>query len=89
MGHDPAGVQLVIKELSSGLQNLELHDESGAFLEVEKPEKQGVITPASSCPSMASSRESVVDELTNMVITADTGFQDPLESVKIEFQTIF
>ena len=27
--HDPADVQLVIKELLSGLQKLELHDENG------------------------------------------------------------
>jgi len=37
LGHDPADVQLVIKELSSGQHKPKLHDESKAFAEAEKP----------------------------------------------------
>ena len=47
---DPANVQLVIKEISSGLQRLEQHDEGGAFLEVSVPGERPTFAPASSCP---------------------------------------
>ena len=86
--HDPTDVQLVIKELSSGLHKLELHDESGAFLEVVKPEKHRVLTPTGSCPSLASSRESVVDELTEMELSVDTGSKEPLERVDTELHVL-
>ena len=83
--YDPADVQLVIKELSSGLQKLELHDESGAFLEVVKPDKHRVLTPTG---SLASSRESMVDELIDTELSVDTGFKESLESVNTELHVL-
>ena len=70
---DPANVQLVIKEISGGL-----HDEGGAFLEVSVPDERPTLTPVSSCPSLASSRESVLDEPT------DTGLHETLENANAE-----
>ena len=75
---DPANVQLVIKEISSGLQRLELHDESGVFLEVSVPDECPTLAPASFCPSLASSRGSVLDEPT------DTGLHGTLENANAE-----
>ncbi|XP_065903460.1 coiled-coil domain-containing protein 158-like isoform X2 [Dysidea avara] len=75
---DPANVQLVIKEISGGLQRLELHDEGGAFLEVSVPGECPTLAPVSSCPSLASSRESVLDEPT------DTGLHETLENANAE-----
>jgi len=86
--HDPADVQLVIKELSNGLQKLELHDENGAFLEVVKPDKHKVLTLTRSCPSLASSRESMVDELIDMELPDDTKSKEPLESVNTELYVL-
>ena len=75
---DPANVQLVMKEVSDRLQRLELHDEGGAFLEVSVPDERPTLAPISSCPSLASSRESVLDELT------DTGLHEALENANAE-----
>ena len=75
---DPANVQLVIKEISGGLQRLELHDEGGAFFEVSMPGERPTLAPVSSCPSLASSRESVLDEPT------DTGLHETLENANAE-----
>ena len=36
---DPANVELVMKEVSGGLQRFELHDEGGAFFEVSVPDE--------------------------------------------------
>ena len=77
--HDPANVQLVIKEISGGQHKLELHDESGAFLEVSDPGEHSILAPASSCPSLASSRESVSDELTGTELTTKKEVQESLE----------
>ena len=85
LGHDPADVQLVIKELSSGQHKPKLHDESKAFAEAEKPEKHSILTTDSYCPSLVSSRESTADELADMVVPAGTGSQESLESVNNEF----
>ena len=75
---DPANVELVMKEVSGGLQRLELHDEGGAFLEVSVPDRRPTLAPVSSCPSLASSRESVLDELT------DTRLHEALENANAE-----
>ena len=67
-----------MKEVSDRLQRLELHDEGGAFLEVSVPDERPTLAPISSCPSLASSRESVLDELT------DTGLHEALENANAE-----
>ena len=71
-------MQLVIKEISGRLQKLELHDEGGAFLEISVPDERPTLTSVNSCPSLASSRESMLDEPT------DTGLHETLENANAE-----
>ena len=59
-------------------QVLKLHDEGGAFLEVSVPDECPTLAPVSSCPSLANSRESVLDEHT------DTGLHETLENSNAE-----
>ena len=42
---DPANVQLVVNEISDGLQSLELQDENGTFLETTIPDGSEALSP--------------------------------------------
>jgi len=85
LGHEPVNVQLVTKEISGGLHKLELHDERGAFLVVSVQGESPVLALASSCLSLTSSRESVVDE---HELSANMEGQESLEGPNIEIKSL-
>ena len=86
---DPKNVQLVVNEISDGLQSLELQDENGTFLETTTPDSSKASTPAEvheTYSSLSSSRESIVEQFTKppLVVKKPSVSQEGLETVDTE-----
>ena len=86
---DPKSVQLVVNEISDGLQSLELQDENGTFLETTTLDSSKASTPAEvheTYSSLSSSRESIVEQFTepHLVVKKPSVSQEGLETVDTE-----